>query len=1074
MRKFLSLFTVLMLFSILALAQTKEIKGRITDAAGAPVPYTTVRIKGSKAGTSADADGNYAIKARVGDVLVVSGAGVTSREVTIGAAATVDISVARAANNLTEVVVTALGIKRESKALGYSTATVSAERLNVSKPINVASGMIAEVSGAQISVINNGVDPQIRIQLRGERHINYDNQALVVIDGLQMDPTNASAAIAALNPEDIESSTILKGASASALYGPEATNGVVMITTKRGTKNGKPVINVQQTGTLQRLAYFPKLQTTFSGYGGESGVFFGGTPYAFNSTNPWTGFTNYIPFENQQFGPAFDNNPANGYIGSPDENGNVFKTPFQATSTDPRRAFFVNGFTSQSDLSISSGDSRNSNFVSGQFVHADGVTPKDVMQRANLRVGGKRTYGIFDYDYSLNYIDKYNNTSGTDFTGWPVYWILLNTPANIPITQLKNWQDPNSFGNISKYYNAYYSNPYWAIDNSRVTNKSQALTGLLTMNLKPVEWGVLTYRLSGQVTNNIYKSWRNLAQFSGFAKSDPWGEGNYESGGNVAGATTDQTTFSRTLQSDIMATLSKHFGDFSTTLIVGNTIRDFYQNQQYQSTGSLFLPGLYNIQFALGIPVVGGAATSNGLPFGTQGYIQKRSIGTYGDFQLGYNDYLFLHAAYRHDQSSLLAPGHNTYDVYDVDASWVFSDNLNIVKNSKWWSYGKLHAAYSSTGQITLPPYSTVNTFNVSGGYPYGGLASLSINGTYNNPFLTPEKTIEQEAGIDLGFMQNRLTVSATYYTSDNKDQLFPVTLTTATGYTNALVNAARTISSGWEFDAKWQAIRSPKGFRWDIGGNLSVQNTDVKSLYGGTQFFPIANNNEAIVGYSFPQMYVQDLNRDAQGHVIVDGTTGLPSVSTNYVAAGRTTPHYILGITNTFVYKNLTIDIKGDYRGGYVFWNSSESTLDFTGASAHTATNGRQNFIYPNSVIADPANAGKYIKNTNVYVQDGNIGFWAYSAYRKAGTTYVENASAWKVRTISVAYDFTSMFHKFAWIHGVRLQAIVNNALMFRPKENDFTDPEFNASNNNGLGLNTIYQLPPTRDFTAVLQFKF
>jgi TonB-linked SusC/RagA family outer membrane protein len=1074
MRKCLSLFTVLMLFYFLASAQLKTISGKITDANGQPVPYSSVHVKGTKAGTVADGDGNYALRAKPGDVLVVSGTGIAQKEATVGVSGTLDISVSRSNASLTEVVVTALGIKRESKALGYSTATISSDQLNAAKPINPAQGLIAQVSGAQVSIINNGVDPQVRIQLRGERHINYDNSALLVVDGLQIPSGLAGTTIAAINPEDIESTTILKGASAAALYGSQATNGVVIITTKRGSKNGKASVNVSQTGTIQRMAYFPKLQTTYSGYGGETGVWFGGTPYQFNAINPYTGFTSYIPFENQQFGPAYDGNPGNGYIGAPDANGDVFKTPFSPTDPDPRRAFFVNGVTTQSDISVTSGDSRNSNFLSAQYVGVKGTTPKDVQHRANVRFAGKRTYGVFSYDYTINYTDKNSNTVGTDFTGWPVYWVLLNTPANIPITKLKDWQDPTSFGNISNYYNAYYSNPYWAIDNSRNTNRLQSLVGLGNLNLKPTDWLNLTYRLSAQVTNNIYKSWRNMAQFSGFAKSDPWGEGNYESGGNVAGAVTDQTTLNRNLQQDALVTLEKEFGNLNTTLIVGNTIQDQYTNQQYQSTGNLYIPGLYNIQFATGIPSIGSAATAGGLPGGTQGSVESRLIGTYADLQLGWNDVLFLHGAYRHDQSSLLAPGHNTYDVYAVDASWVFSDNIAAIKNSRWFSYGKLHGAYSSTGQITLNPYSTVNTFNVTGGYPYGGLASLSINGTYNNPLLTPEKTVEQEVGLDLGFLQNRLMFNVTYYTDNNTKQLFPVSLTTATGYTNALVNAARTVSSGWEFDAKLNAVKTHTGFRWDVSSNFAIQNTEVKNLYGGAKFFSIGNNNEAIVGYSFPELYVQDLNRDPQGHVVVDGTTGLPSLSSNYVAAGRTTPHYILGLTNTFQYKNLGLQIIADYRGGYVFFNYSEETLDFTGASSHTAANGRQNFIYPNSVIADPANSGKYIKNTSVYTQDGNIGFWAYSAYRKAGTTYTENAAAWKIRTISLNYDFTSFFKHLPIVKGVNLKLLVNNALMFRPKENDFTDPEFNSNNSNGLGYITIYQLPPTRDFSAVLSVKF
>ena len=1070
MRKVLSLFAVLLMCTLHAFSQTKTVTGRITDSQGQPVPFGTVKIVGNKQGVSADADGNFVIKAAPGQKLIVSGANINSKEMEVGSASTLDFVVTRKEGNLTEIVVTgALGIKKENKALGYSAATLSNEQLNASKPVNVGQGLIGQVSGAQVSIINNGVSPDIRIQFRGERHINYDNQALVVIDGMEIPGSNAASSIAALNPEDVESETVLKGASAASLYGSQATNGVLIITTRRGGKNGKPVLNVSQTVTDERMAYFPKLQTTYSGYGGEQGTFFAGTPYQFNSTNPYTGFTNYIPFENQQFGPAFNNNPANGFIGSPDVNGNVYKTPFAVTGTDPRRAFFVDGLTSQSDASLSTGDSKNSNFLSLQYVNVKGTTPKDAAKRANVRLAGKRTYGIFSYDYTIGYTYKYSNVVGNDFTGQPVYWSLLNTPANIPITSLKDWQDPNSPGNVNNYYNAYYANPYWAIDNSRVINKTDGLQGVLALNLKATDWLNLTYRVSAQVTNNVYQAYRNLVTFSAYAKSDPWGEGNYQSGGNVPGAVTNQTVLNRNLQQDVLLTFHKNFKGIDATLIAGNTITDNYANLQYQSTGNLYLPNIFNIAYATGIPSIGSAITSGG---GLQGQTDARLIGSFADLQLNYNDFLFLHGAYRHDNSSLLAVGHNGYDVYSVDAAWSFGENIPALKNASWFSSGKLRAAYSQTGQITLTPYSTVNTFNVSSGYPYGSLASLSINGTYNNPSLTPEQTNEQEAGIELAFLKNRLTVGVTYYSDDNSKQLFPVSLSTSTGYTNATVNAARTVSTGWEYDVKASVFHNPKGFRWDIGSNLAIQTTTVKSLYGGAQYFPIANSNEAIVGYTFPQMFVQDLNRDPSGHIVVDGTTGLPSLNSNFIPVGRTTPKYILGLTTTLAYKNLSLQIIGDYRGGYVFYNNAELNLDFTGASAHTATNGRQNFIYPNSVIE--TSPGKYAPNTNVYVQDGNIGFWAYSAYRKAGTSYVENAAAWKVRTINLTYDFTSLLKNQNAVKGVKLSLLCNNALMFRPKENDFTDPEFNASNNNGYGYNTYNVLPPTRQFTAVLSLRF
>jgi TonB-linked SusC/RagA family outer membrane protein len=1092
MRKFLSLLAVLVLLGSLAFSQSKLISGKVTDGSGTPIPFATIRIKGTKIGVSADAEGSYAIKAAPNQTLIVSGTGITTQEFPVSGQTSGSLVVARSTGNLSEVVVTSLGIKKQARAIGYSTATVGSDQLNISKPINVAQGLIGQVSGLQVSVVNNGVAPEVRVQLRGERHISSDNQPLYIVDGLQV----SSDYLGAINPEDIETTTILKSASAAALYGSEATNGVIIITLKKGSKNGKLAINVSQTATMEKLAYFPALQTTYSGYGGENGTFFPGTPYQFNAINTYTGFTNYIPFENQQYGPAFNGNPADGYIGIPDENGNVQKVPFEAQAVDPRKQFFNTGFTSQTDVSINSGDAKNANFIGLQYVSVNGTVPDDKSTRANVLVAGKRTYGVFSYDYDMNYSSITISQVGNDMTqGFPIYWTLLNTPANIPIASLKNWQDETSPGSLDHYYNAYYINPYWQIANSRQNTRENNFQGVVTGNLKPTDWFTATYRLGGVVSNNVFQAYRNAATFS------PWAQNAYGPpiygtpySGNISGALENKTALARRVQQDILLTFTKKMGDINATLVVGNTIWDRYSNTQLTSVGNgigdiggspqkqtsgLVLPGIYNQAYSYGIYNVGAPTTSsvNSTTSGqAQGVSESRLIGYYADLTLGYMDDLFLHGTFRRDYSSLLAPANNSYDVYDVDASWVFSDQLEMFKHSSMFSFGRIRAAYSHTGQITLPPYATVNTFTVPTPYPYGGLAALALSSTYNNPANTPEATNEIETGIDLAFWNNRITFSAVYYNDKNYNQLFQVALSQSTGFSNAFVNAAQTTSTGVEFDAGYTVIKT-NDWRWDMHGNLAIQTTTVNKLYGSgsnaTTQTLVSNSNYAITGMSFPQMYVSDYVRDsATGKVIVDPTTGLPSTAGTPVAVGRTTPKYILGLTSTVSYKAFTLQVIADYRGGYVFYNDAEKQLDFTGASAHTTEAGRQNFIFPNSEVMQ---GGKLVNNTNTYVQDGNIGFWAYALSN--GTTqtpYVENAAAWKIRTISLTYDFTKLIANQNVLKGAKLTVLCNNVAMFRPSENNFTDPEFNADNSNGLGYNTYYQLPPSRTYSIVASLNF
>jgi TonB-linked SusC/RagA family outer membrane protein len=1089
MRKLICLLTgVVLLLQAVAFAQQKqELTGRITDAAGVPVPFLTINIKGTKKSVVANENGSFSIDAKQGDVLVITGVGIKQKEVEVTGSSELTIQVEPINQNLSEVMVTtALGLKKQSRTLGYSTATLNSEVVNLSKPINPLQSLIGQVSGAQVSIINNGVDPQIRVQLRGERHLFDDNQPLYIVDGMEVDPSY----IGSINPEDIDNISVLKGASSAALYGSEASNGVIVMSTKRGSRNGKPSINFGQTFTIENIAYIPPLQKQFGGFGNETGSFFPGTPYVITAINPYTGFPNYIPFENQSFGPAFNGTPS--FIGAPNEDSLVDSVPYAAQSKNIIQQFMVSGLTTQTDLSVSTGDAQNSNFLGLQYAKVNGTIPNDEAQRTSVRLTGKKTYGKFYYDYSVNYSHRYANTVGNDITqGWPIYWSLLNTPANVPIRALQDWQSPNSWGNLNNYYNAFYINPYWQIANSRNINKQDNFLGVLSLNFQPTSWINLTYRISAQVNNTIYEGYRNAAIFSPWAINNPAyiATGATPAGGDISGALVNQTVLAKRVQQDIFGTFTHKFGnDITGTLLLGNSIWDRYVNTQQQwvgndvgtmngvnivggmpnsQTSGLTIPGVYNIGYQYGIP-------------GVYNNVQEtRLIGFYSDLELSYRNFLFVHGNFRKDYSSLLATGNNSYNVYDVDVAAIVTDIFPSLTNNDVLNYLKIRAALSHTGQIVIPPFSINNTFNVSPGYPYGGLSSLSLTGQYNNPFNVPEATNEKEAGIEIGLFKNRITLGTTYYHEYNYNQLFPITVTSSTGYTLANVNAANTVSQGWEFDAKAIVVKG-QDFNFYFGANLAIQTTTVVSLYSSgsakTLQTDIGNSNEAIVGKVFPQLYVSDLLRDStNGKVIVDGTTGMPSLSPTSVAAGRTTPEYILGLTPGFSYRNFTLNIIADYRGGYVFYNQAEQFMDFTGSTTHSTENGRQNFIYPNSEIMQPG-TGKYVSNTNVYTQDGSIGFWGTfgAPYRTAGTSYIQNAAAWKIRTINLTYNFSKLMAGQHIIKGARLTALCNNVLMFRPAQNNFTDPEFNYSNSNGLGLNTVYQLPPTRQYSLIINLTF
>jgi len=1071
MRKFLSLFMSLMLCGVLAFAQNHSIKGLVTGPDDGPIPGITVQVEGTNTATSTNANGQYELSAPANSVLIFSGVGFKTQTIKLGSRTSADVTLASNTKQLNEVVVTALGIKRQKKALGYSTSTVSSSELNVSKPVTVAEGLAGKVAGLLVNTINNGVNPGTRIVLRGYRHLNADNQALIVVDGIAVN----SDFLGSVNPNDIADVTVLKGASAAALYGVDATNGVLVVTTKRGGEHGKPIIEFNNTTMLERVSYMPALQNTYAPGSGETGAYPWDPTHSFD--NPYTGGINYVPYENQNFGMAFNNDPALGYIGGPQQDGSFIKTPFTGTNPDARKDFFQTGQTMQNNLSYSGGDNKNSYFISLQDVNIKGVVPKDQSRRTSLYISGLKTYGIFSAQYNLGYTQKYSNTAGPDFAqGRPVYWNLLNQGGNIPLNDPR-LKDPNSPYYLDGYYNAYYPNPWWQIDNSRVEQRTNYFTGVLDLNLQATNWLGLKYRIGTQFTGYSNNSHIAAVNFSPWAVSNPWGGGSL---GNTIGLHQNgQATYinanGRNIQQSMMATLHKKIGDFDAILVLGNDIaqkpysqtNSGYSTYTAVSSNQLFIDDFYNTNYRIGELQ------------GSQGINQTRLISGYGDLTVGYKNNLFVHGSFRRDYSSLLPKGSNAYNFWAADASWVFTDALKIFQSQDIISYGKLRAAYSNTGDITIGPYNIQNVFDVGAGYPFGSQAGLSLNSAYRNPNLVPEKTVEKEIGLEMGLFQSRISLNASYYSSLTTGQTFPVTVSGTTGYTQAFVNAGNVLSTGLELGINATVIQNNTSrFKWDVGAAFTNYGSNVESLYGGVKQFNIGGYGGntgavfAMVGQPFPVIQTADLNRDPEGRVIINPATGLPKLSDTVKNVGQVNPKITLGLNTSVSYKNFSLSVQAEYRAGNVFFAYVGQQLNFTGSSEFTTTNGRQRFIYPNSVYED--GNGKYVPNTQYYTNDGNMNFWTSSDYSSAGTSFIENASYWKIRSVTLTYDFKDLIQNVHWVHGLTFSLIGKNLLMFRPSQNSWTDPEFSYTTGNAQGISNYDQLPPTRQYGASINIKF
>lgn len=1074
MKKALLALAMLIVSCSLAIGQEHRVNGKVTGSDGNPLPGITIQIKGTNTGTATNAEGEYELSAPEHAILIFRGIGFIEQNISVDNRSAVNVTMASSTERLNELVVTALGVQRQERELGYSTKEVGSKELTESKPVTIGEGLTGKVAGLQINTINNGVDPGIRIVLRGYRHLNADNQALIVVDGIVV----RSNFLSTINPNDVASVTVLKGASAAALYGVDATNGVLIVTTKRGGKQGKPVIEFNNTTMLERVSYMPPLQNKFSPGSGEVGPYPWDPTHSFN--NPYTGENLYVPYENQSYGMAFNGDPALGYIGGPGPDSNFFKTPFNGISPDPRKAFFQTGYRIQNNLSYSGGDQKNSYFISVQDVSTKGVVPEDKGRRTSLYVSGKKTFGIFSAQFNMSYAQKYSNTVGPDFQqGRPVYWNLLNQGANVPLNDPRI-KDPNSPYFLDRYYNGYYPNPWWQIYNSRVIQRTNYFTGVLTMNLQATSWFDLTYRAGSQLTTFSNNSYIASAGYSPWRRADTWGTGGtYPAHKNGRASYTNANA--RAISQDILATFSKTIGDFEGKLILGNSIAEKpyannYSSYTTVSSGDEFIDGFYNTNYRIG------ELQGSNAPFGTdqtqEGINQTRLISGYGDITLGYKNYLFLHGNFRRDWTSLLPKGKNAYNFWAVDASWVFTDAIGSLKSQNFLTYGKLRAAYSHTGDITISPYHIQNVFAVSPGYPYGGQAGLKLDGQYNNPNLVPEQTVEKEVGIELGFFDSRFNLNADFYHSNTTGQTFPVNVSFATGYSSAFVNAGNVMSEGVELGLTATVIRNNlSGFKWDVGINYSWNGSNVISMYQGVKDFNIGGYTgntgavHAVVGQPFPVLETADIARDPQGRPIIDPKTGEPTLVDTVSIVGQVNPKNMLNLNTTVSWKNFTLYAQASYRSGNVFFAYVGQQLNFTGGSEFTAQNGRQRFIFPNSVYEEN---GKYIPNDKYYVQDGNANWWTNSDFSQAGTTYIENAAFWKLRNISLSYNFSDMIRNIHWLQGLTLTVMAKNLLMLRPAQNVWTDPEFNYSSGNAQGITNYDQLPPTRQYGVSLDVKF
>ena len=1034
MRKVLSLLVMLVLSTTLALAQTQEVTGRVLAENNDPLSGASIKVKGSTIGTTADKDGNYTLRAKVGDVLVISSQK-KFKEIVIAAGQMGDTKLPVNVNVNKEIVVVGLGQAKKTESVGFAQTQIKAKELNQANVVNLQNGLTAKVSGLNVQSVNSGVFGDTRITLRGNRSLTGNNQPMLILDGVPI----SLAYISSINPNDVLDVNVLKSSSATAIYGPDGVNGAIVVTTRRGVK-GKPTITVSNTTQFDKVAFMPQLQNQF-GSGSSVDAF---------------GYGVYDPIENQTYGPAFDGSMVD--IGRPLANGDIQKVAYTALPGEKLR-FWNTGVTNQTDVSYSAGDF----YLSAQNVSIKGIQPKDQNNRRVLTLKSQKEYNKFSAQFGITYTQNtYNVNSGSDIGGrdYTPYWNVINTPPQIPLTKYKDWKtDP--FANPNGYFNDYYHNPYWVIDNFRNKGRSDDFLGNITLNYQLHKNIKATYRLGYTATNSSNKSTRAAFEYSDFSKANKF----LAATGSFPSAVIDNSSYSNRLNTEAFLTYSKDYKKFDFDVLVGQSFREINNKSISANSTNLGIDQVFNLSSRKGEPNVG------------ESNVQTRLQRFFGKVNIGFNKWAFAEVTGSYDTDSRLSNPYN-YNTKDISyfypgasLSLVLSEAVPALKESKTISFLKLRGAISKTGNVNFGAYALENTFNPSGFFPYGNLLGFTASNTLRLAKYDPEFVKNKEVGFELGLFEGKIGLDATAYLSDNSNQVLNVQYSNATGYTGSVLNAAEFQSKGFELDLRLTPlIKFNNGLNIDFKANYSYQDSKVISILPGLDELGLGNLNFVVTGQPANVFKATDFLRDPEGRIIVDRATGLPSQDPNQKLYGRTAPRDIVGLNMNVSLKGFSFSAVGEYRGGNQIFSDIGGDLDFAGLSKRTAANNRQPFVIPNSSYFDGT---KYVPNTDVVVR--NIyNYWSTGVNTDVDVNYLSSGAFWKIREVALSYTFPESAFRNKTIKGLTMSVSGRNLYTWLPRSNQWTDPEFSNTTGNAQGVNTVGNTPPARTMGLNLTFKF
>ena len=1092
MRKIASLLSVLMLVCALAFGQTRTVSGTIRDASGNPVPFATVTIEGTNVATQADISGNFTLNNVADNArLTISATGFTTQTISsTGNLSTISLE-RGAAEQLSEVVVTtALGIRRNKNTLPYAAQTVSGSAVSQSRTNNLVSALSGKVSGVQINT-GNAMGASSNVVIRGAKSLTQTNQALFVVDGVPVDNSNTSStntatgrggydygnAAADINPDDVESITVLKGAASTALYGSRAANGVVLITTKKGRRGLGITVNSGVTvGKIDKNTYAKYQKEYGAGYA-ESG---------YGSPDPNGGFFYFdangdgvkdlvVPTtEDASYGQKFDPTLMVYHWDAFDRTSPNYQKarPWVAAQNDPSD-FFETAVSTNNSVVVDGGDEK-ANFKLGYTRNEEkGILPNSRLLKDLVNFGA--SYKITEKltaSSSINFSGiKGKGRYGTGYDDWNVNQSFRQwNQANMDVKQQReayfrskqnitwNWAAPSR--GESGLFPIYTDNPYWTRYENFQQDSRYRYFGNVSLNYNPVEW----LNILGRVSLDSYDELQE--ERSAFGSHDPAAYNRFN------------RTF-RELNYDLLANFTKSLtDDFKLQALVGTNIRRTRANSIYAATnGGLVVPGLYSLSNSL-----------NPINAPLESDQQVAVDGYFTGLTLTYQDFLTLDGTYRIDRSSTLPEDKNSYGYPSVSTSFVFS---KFLKQFSWLSSGKIRANYAEVGNSA--PFGALGDI-YSKPTPFGGAVLFSLPITKNNPELLPELTSSKEIGLEVAFLQNRLGFDVSYYSTRSYNQIFAVAVSPATGYSNKFVNAGTILNKGFELSAFITPVKT-KDFSWDMNINWTRNRNKVEELYEESRNLQIASYQggvsvNATIGQPYGTLQGRTWVYHANGGKMVDSKPTLANGNANplygrYLMTGTTNnvigninPDWIGGVYNTVRYKGFSLGFLVDVRkGGDVF------SLDlYYGLSSgiYPETAGLNDLGNPsrNPVTANAATSGGVImpgvtedgKANTIRVENIN-GTYGYDFNPQANFIY--DASFVKLRELNISYALPqSVVSRLAPFKGIEFSIIGRNLWLIH-KNLPYSDPEENLTAGNAQGYQSG-AYPTTRTIGANIKLRF